>query len=73
MPYSSSTLTIVQTYFLLQLLLRMHTLFFNVGSAVARAGQAADKLMIIVSGRVKIYEQGRESSRGGHLLTLGPG
>ena len=38
----------------LQLLLRMHTTFYSAGSIVASAGEAADRLMIIVSGRVKV-------------------
>jgi CRP-like cAMP-binding protein len=37
-----------------QLLLRMHTTFYSAGSIVASAGEVADRLMIIVSGRVKV-------------------
>ncbi len=38
----------------MQLLLRMHTTFYSAGSIVASAGEVADRLMIIVSGRVKV-------------------
>ncbi len=41
-------------YFVAQLLLSMHTTFFSAGSVVASAGEVADRLMIIVSGRVKV-------------------
>lgn len=56
-----------------QLLLRMHTEFFCTGSIVAGAEETADRLMIIVSGRIRIYLGGRAGRRSGLLLTLGPG
>ena len=60
-------------YICLQLLLRMHTEFFGAGSLVAGAEEQADRLMIVVTGRVKIYLKGLASRRSGLLLTLGPG
>ena len=60
-------------FFLCQLLLRMQTEFFGAGSAVAGPDEPADRLMIIVSGRVRIYLQGLAGRRRGLLLTLGPG
>lgn len=51
----------------------MHTEFFCVGSIVASASEAADRLMIVVSGRVRIYRVGMAGRRSGLLLTIGPG
>ena len=56
-----------------QLLLRMHTECFCTGSVVAAAEDRADRLMIIVSGRVRVYLAGRANRGSGLLLTLGPG
>ena len=58
---------------MLQLLLRMHTECFCTGSVVAAAEDRADRLMIIVSGRVRVYLAGRANRGSGLLLTLGPG
>ena len=45
-------------------------MFYTAGSTIARKGETADCLAIIVSGRVRIFLPGRT---GPPLLTLGPG
>jgi CRP-like cAMP-binding protein len=47
--------------FVVQLLLSMHTTFYSAGSVVASAGEIADRLMIIVSGRVKVRPSSRRT------------
>ena len=60
----------IWSYLTGQLLLRMHTMFYTAGSTIARKGETANSLAIIVSGKVKIFLPGRT---GQQLLTLGPG
>ncbi len=43
-----------------QLLLRVQTVFFNAGATVAGLDQPADRLMILVSGRIKAQREKRE-------------
>ena len=58
---------------MLQLLLRMRTAFFVAESPVAHYRDIADKLMIIVSGNVGVYEAGRNHDPAARLITIGPG
>jgi CRP-like cAMP-binding protein len=54
------------------LLLQMQTLFFSAGSVIASSSKDADMLMIIVSGRVRLYQPGfRGRVNAVHLI--GPG
>jgi len=59
--------------FTAELLLRMHSAFYVADSHVALCREEADRLMIIVSGTVSLYEPGRIGDPDAYLLTLGPG